>query len=183
MRLAPLAGCAVAGVMLLGGCTSGASDGGGKPSALAPSVTSIPPESPPGTGVVVIGGAPSTFTVDSCRLEPDPAEPELARALVVMKGSGTTKAGVDFTIELQRFSTGADVVTYTDTMTYSDSGRILQAQRIEVGGQVTDLRDAKAATALLRTRAGGVRASALASAPGERAKDGGLIGLALDATC
>lgn len=102
---------------------------------------------------------------------------------MTLAGAGTTGSGVAFTIELQRFGTGTSVVTYTDTVTYADTGRILQAQRIEVGGRVTDLRDSKASTALVRTRDGGVTASGLASAPGSSADDGGLIGIALDATC
>src|SRR3546814_11578187 len=69
--------------------------------------------------------------------------------------------------------------TYTDTVTYTDPGRILQAQRIEVAGQVTDLRDPEVTTSLLRLRPDGLSLQALASGPGEDADDGGLIGLAL----
>ncbi|HEY9557762.1 MAG TPA: hypothetical protein VIR58_13575, partial [Acidimicrobiales bacterium] len=83
----------------------------------------------------------------------------------------------------QRFATGVDPVTYTDTVTYTDPGRILQAQRIEVAGQVTDLRDPEVTTSLLRLRPDGLSLQALASGPGEDADDGGLIGLALNATC
>ena len=133
--------------------------------------------------MIVIGGTTSSFAVLSCRLEPNPAEPVAARALVSLAGSGTTGAGVAFTVELQRFATGTSVVTYTDTVTYSDAARILQAQRVEVNGQVTDLRDPKAAIALVRTRTGGLSASGLASAPGAQPEDGGLIGFALDASC
>lgn len=143
----------------------------------------VPDPAPAGTGVIVVGGTASSFAVTTCRLEPDPAAPAGARALVTLSGAGTTGSGVAFTVELQRFATGTGVVTYTDTVTYTDSGRILQAQRIEVNGQVTDLRDPKAATPLVRTGAGGVTASGLASAPGDGPDDGGLIGLALSATC
>jgi len=122
--------------------------------------------------------------VTSCRLEPDPAEPEGARALLVAAGSGRTASGVPFTVEVQRFATNInDVVTFTDTIAYTDAARILQAQRIEVSGQVTDLRDPGATSALLRTRADGVSATGLASAPGDDADDGGLVALALDLTC
>lgn len=172
-------------------CSSGSDDGappatgeGGTGSTIErPTVPDLPGESPAGTGVVVVGGTSSSFAVSECRLEPDPAAPAAARALVAVKGAGTTGSGVAFTVELQRFATGTGVVTYTDTVTYSDGGRILQAQRIEVNGQVTDLRDPKAATPLVRTRDGGVTASGLASAPGDGPDDGGLIGLALDASC
>jgi hypothetical protein len=175
---------------LVAGCSSG-SDGGAPPqtgggtgSTLErPAVPDVPGESRPGTGVIVVGGTTSSFAVTECQLEPDPAAPTGARALVALKGAGTTGSGVAFTVELQRFATGTGVVTYTDTVSYADAGRILQAQRIEVNGQVTDLRDPKAATPLVRTRSGGVTARGLASAPGDGPDDGGLIGLALDATC
>lgn len=142
-----------------------------------------PSPSPAGTGVVVLGGTSSSFAVTSCRLEPDPAAPEAARALVELEGAGTTGSGVPFTVEVQRFATGTDVVTFTDTVTYTDPARILQAQRIEVNGQVTDLRDPKASSSLLRTRGGGVSASGRAGAPGDGSRDEGIIGFALDATC
>lgn len=161
----------------------GGTGGGTAPTIAGPEVPAVPPPSPAGTGVVVVGGTMSSFAVTACRLEPDPAETEGARTLVAVAGAGTTGSGVAFTIELQRFATGTDVVTYTDTVTYSDSGRILQAQRIEVNGQVTDLRDPKASMSLVRTRSNGMTASGLASAPGDGPDDGGLIGLTLDATC
>lgn len=185
---------ALAAVLLAAACSSGSdgSDGAAPPatggdgtgtSIERPTLPDVPGESPPGTGVIVVGGTTSSFAVTACRLEPDPAEPEGARALVAVSGAGTTGSGVAFTVELQRFATGTDVVTYTDTVTYSDSARILQAQRIEVRGQVTDLRDPRASTSLVRTRVGGVTAAGLASGPGDGLDDGGLIGLALDATC
>jgi hypothetical protein len=164
-----------------GSGSPGTTAGGSGPAAAE--VPALPTPSAPGTGTVVVGGTTSSFALTTCELEPDPAAPEGARALVLVEGAGTTGSGVAFTIELQRFATGADVVTYTDTVTYADSARILQAQRIEVGGQVTDLRDAKATSSLIRLRADGVTAAGLAGAPGDAADDEGIIGLALDATC
>jgi hypothetical protein len=52
-----------------------------------------------------------------------------------------------------------------------------------VAGQVTDLRDPKASTALVRTRPGGLSAAGLAGGPGDGPDDDGIIGIALDATC
>lgn len=168
---------------------SDAVDVGGSPTTTAPAasgtaeVPALPPESPAGTGVIVVGGTSSTFAVSTCRLEPDGSEPPGAQTLVAVDGAGTTGAGVPFTIELQRFATGTDVITFTDTVTYTDSGRILQAQRIEVAGQVTDLRDPDATSALVRVRADGVTAAGLAGPPGAVAGDEGITGIALDATC
>lgn len=182
-----LLGLAVALTACAGGDDSagGPDTAGGEPTLAIdrPDVPALPYPSPAGTGVVVVGGTASSFAVTSCRLEPDPTEPEAARALATLTGAGTTGSGVAFTIELQRFAAGSQVVTFTDTVTYADAGRILQAQRIEVGGQVTDLRDPDATTPLVRLRPGGVTAAGLASGPGEGSDDGGLIGLALDATC
>ena len=185
---------AVVVVATAAGCSS-SDDGGGAPvdpggrapessePAAAVTAPGAPAPSPPGTGIVVVGGASHPFEVTECRLEPDPDQPEGARTLVAVTGAGTTERGVAFTVEVQRFATGTEVQTFTDTVVYADSGRILQAQRIEVGGQVTDLRDPDATSALLRVRADGVSLSGLASGPGEDQEDGGLIGLALDATC
>lgn len=189
MRVPPLA-VGFAGAVLLAACSGGSDDARApdtgdtsEVSVSGASAPTAPPESPAGTGVVVVGGRSSAFDVTACSLEPDPSEPEGARTLISVEGGGTTAAGVPFTVEVQRFSTGTEVQTFTDTLVYADTGRILQAQRIEVGGQVTDLRDPEATSALLRVRADGVSLSGIASGPGEDQEDGGLIGIALDATC
>jgi hypothetical protein len=162
----------------------GSSDGSADSAPTAPSgIPTVPAPSAAGQGAIVVGGTTSSFAVTSCRLEPDPAQPEGARALVELDGAGTTAAGVPFTVEVQRFATGTEVITYTDTVTYTDAGRILQAQRIEVGGQVSDLRDPKASSALLRLRSGGLSAAGRAGGPGDGPDDDGIIGIALDATC
>ena len=56
-------------------------------------------------------------------------------------------------------------------------------QRIEVGGQVTDLRDSDATTPLLRTSGRAVTAAGLAGAPGDGAEAEGIVGFALATTC
>jgi hypothetical protein len=181
---------AVLAVALLG-CSS-SDDGGEAADDTSIGVTAPPTEvtappvpapSPPGTGVVVLGGTSSSFAVTACQLEPDGTEPEGAQTLLLVSGTGTTGGGVGFELEVRRFATGTDVVTYTDTITYADSARILQAQRIEVAGQVDDLRDPEATSSLLRPRADGVSAAGLAGPPGEGAGADGTVGLAVDATC
>ena len=65
-----------------------------------------------------------------------------------------------------------------------DTARILQVQRFEVAGEVTDLRDPDARGTLLRVRPDGLSATGIAGPPGTSAPEGpGLVGLALDATC
>jgi hypothetical protein len=177
-------------VVLLGACSSSSDDDGadlapsGSGDIAAPAVPDVPAPSAAGAGTIVVGATTSTFEVTGCRLDPDPAAPEAARALVVATGAGTTSRGDPFTVELQRFATTLDdVVTYTDTIAYTDAARILQAQRIEVGGQVTDLRDPDASSSLLRPRADGVSGAGLAGPPGGSAADEGVVGLAVDLTC
>lgn len=184
-------GAAVGVVALLGlaACSSGgggSGDGAPEPASAttAPTVPAPPAPGPSGQGTVVVGGTARPFEVVECRLEPDPAEPEAARALLVVTGAGTTSRGDAFTVEVQRFAaTLGETTTYTDTITYQDPARILQAQRVEVAGQVTDLRDPAATSPLLRPRADGVSGAGLAGPPGDTAEEGGLVGLALDATC
>ena len=185
-----LAALGLAAVLV--GCGDGGSDDEGAPPGTGdrPGTTEAPPGAPepppapePGTGVVVVGGTSSSFDLTECRLAPHPSEPAGAQTLVSLSGSGTTARGVEFTVEVQRFATGTDVRTFTDTATYTDTARILQAQRVEVAGGVTDLRDPDASSALLRVRPDGVSLSGLASGPGDDAEEGGLVGLALNATC
>ena len=179
---------ALAAVLALASCSD---DGGGDDGASlgvtsAPTevtAPSIPPPSAVGTGVIVLGGASSSFAITVCRLAADPTDPVGAQTLVLITGTGTTAGGVGFEVELKRFATGTDVTTYTDTVAYTDAGRILQAQRIEVNGQVSDLRDPSAVSTMIRVRADGASAVGLAGPPGEGADADGTVGVAFDATC
>jgi len=174
--------------VLVASCSSGDDDGGeggpeiGSTSSIAPPVTpELPAESPPGTGVVVIGGTTATFAVTACELEPGEAEGATA-PLVLVTGQGTRGNGVAFTVEVARTSTEDE--TFSDLITYVDTARILQVQRSELAGEVSDLRDPAARSTLLRLRPGGLSATGIAGPPGTRAPQGpGLVGLSLDASC
>ncbi len=186
-------GLAAVALVALGACSSSDDDGSdavgadGSIGVTAPPAEVTAPPAPPasaaGTGVVQLGGSSSSFAVLECRLEPDGSEPAGAQTLVLVTGTGTTGSGVPFEVEVRRFATGVEPVTYTDTISYADTARILQAQRIEVAGQVDDLRDPDATSSLLRPRADGVSATGLAGPPGEGADADGTVGFALDATC
>lgn len=187
MRLRSIAATAAL-VVLVTACSGDDADDDGASLGVTEPPTEVtappvPAPAPPGTGVVVAGGTASSFAVTGCRLTADPAEPPGAQTLVLIAGAGTTGAGVAFEVEIKRFATGTDVQTYTDTITYTDVARILQAQRIEVAGQVTDLRDPDAVVSMIRPRADGVSASGLAGPPGEGAGAEGTVGFAIDATC
>lgn len=175
-------------VALIAACSSDDTDDDGASLGVTEPPTEVtapplPAPAPPGTGVVVTGGTSSSFAVTGCRLSADPTDPPAAQTLVLIAGAGTTAAGVAFEVEIKRFATGTDVQTYTDTITYADAARILQAQRIEVAGEVTDLRDPDAVSSMIRTRSDGVSASGLAGPPGEAAGAEGTVGFAIDATC
>ncbi len=178
-------------VLALAACSDGDSgdddDGAGlgtTSSIGAPSAPDIPPASPAGTGVVVIGerGSGSSFAVTDCSLEP--AQPDAdAGVLLQVAGAGTTGRGVPFQVEVVRSATSGEAETFTDLITYSDTARILQVQRFETAGEVSDLRDPDARGTLLRTRAGGLSAVGIAGPPGTDVDGPGLVGFALDLTC
>jgi hypothetical protein len=148
----------------------------------APSAPQVPTVSPAGTGVVVIGerGTGSSFSVTECSLEPAEGE---AGQLLHARGAGTTGSGVPFEIEVLRTSTSGAAETFTDLITYADTARILQVQRFETAGEVSDLRDPDARGTLLRTREGGLSAVGIAGPPGTDDEGPGLVGFALDLTC
>jgi hypothetical protein len=185
-----LAATVVTGLLALAACSDG--DGGddddgaglGTTSSIAPpSAPDVPRPSRAGTGVVVVGerGTGSSFAVTSCVLDPD--DPEAAGALLRVTGEGTTASGVPFRVEVSRSATAAAAETFTDLITYTDTARILQVQRFEAAGEVSDLRDPDARGTLLRTRDGGLSATGIAGPPGTDVKGPGLVGLALDVTC
>jgi hypothetical protein len=179
----------VAAVALLAACTGGGDaddDGASLGDTSAPTkVTApeLPAASPSGTGVVVVGGSTSSFAVTACRLTPT-TEASTAATLLLLTGEGTTGSGVRFTLEVQRFATSTGIETFTDTVSYADTARILQIQRSEVDGEVTDLRDPDARGTLVRVRPDGLSAAGIAGPPGAVAgEDEGIVGLAVDATC
>ena len=188
MRVRRLLAVATAAAMV-----TGCSDGGGDDDGASLGDTSaptkvtapeVPAPSPAGTGVVVVGRTTSSFAVIECRLAPSDETESASTTLLLVTGEGTTGAGVPFQVEVQRFATSTSVETFTDTVSYSDTARILQVQRFEVAGEVTDLRDPDARGTLLHVRPDGLSAAGIAGPPGAVAgEDEGLVGLALDATC
>ena len=181
-------GALVVVVVGLAACSGGGDDDDGADlgttSTLAPAeAPDLPAESPAGTGVVVIGETNASFAVTDCQLEPGEGD-GVTTPLVHVAGEGTTGSGVPFQVEISRSSTTGAAETFTDTVSYSDTGRILQIQRVEVAGEVLDLRDPDARGTLVRVRPGGVSATGIAGPPGTVAgEDPGLVGLAIDATC
>jgi hypothetical protein len=177
----------LAALALLTACggSDGDDDGASLGETAPPSVVTAPPLPPtpaPGNGTVVVGGTTSQLSVSQCRLEPAPDD---ASTLLVVTGAGTTASDVPFQIEVKRFANDSEVAeTFTDTISYSDTARILQVQRYEVDGEVSDLRDPGARGTLLRVRPDGLSATGLAGPPGSGGQDTeGIVGLSLDVTC
>jgi len=167
------------------GDDGGSDDGSdlGTTSSLAPPVApSVPDPSPVGTGVVLIGELAASFQVTGCDLDLAPAG--TTGELLRLEGSGSRSNGVPFTVEVVRSASAEAEAAFTDLITYVDTARILQVQRSEIGGEVSDLRDPDARGTLLRVRPDGLSATGIAGPPGTSAPKGpGLVGLALDATC
>lgn len=178
----------VVALAFLAACSGGGTepdDGAslGVTATLAPvTAPPAPAVSPAGTGVVVIGGSSSSFSVTECELTSAEGD---AATLLRVTGAGTTANEVPFQVEVQRFAVDTDAAkTFTDTITYRDTARILQLQRFEVDGVVSDLRDPEAVSTLLRVRSDGVSAVGLAGPPGTGADiKEGMVGFALDASC
>jgi hypothetical protein len=177
-------------IALLGGCSGGDGgddddDGASLGDTAPPTEVTAPAPLPPsaaGTGTVVVGGSTSELSVTTCDLEPADDDPSV---LLSVTGAGTTANGVPFQVEVNRFAVDSAVAeTFTDTITYSDTARILQMQRSERDGEVTDLRDPAARATLLRVRPDGVSATGLAGPPGTGGDfTEGIVGFAFDATC
>jgi hypothetical protein len=148
--LAVLLGC----VALAGAC----SGGGGEEHLTAPSSTvktgTTAAPSSPGKGSLVLGGFPYEFAVERCQATPATDEPEAARTLFRLEGTGRTFQDEPFTVTVLRFQTQRDATTtVTDTVDVRITGdrpRQSQAQRVEVAGATTDLRDPAASGPLLR---------------------------------
>ena len=177
---------ALALTFALGACAGGGEDDDGaslgSTSSLVPVTTpESPAPSPAGTGVVVIGGGTYSFAVTACALEA--AEGGPTSQLVHLTGEGTTAGDVPFEVEVTRTSTTAAAETFTDLITYQDTARILQVQRFEAAGEVSDLRDPAARSTLLRVRPDGLSATGIAGPPGTGEEGPGLVGFALDASC
>jgi hypothetical protein len=179
----------LAALAALAACSGGGSDGDDDGASLGDTAppTKVTAPAPPatsaaGTGTVVVGRTTSPFSVTECHLEPSEDD---ATTLLTVTGAGTTANGVPFQIEVKRFATDSEVAeTFTDTISYSDTARILQVQRFEVDGEVSDLRDPDARGTLLRVRPDGLSAAGLAGPPGSGGDvTEGIVGFAVDATC
>jgi hypothetical protein len=145
------------------------------------------PVSKPGTGSIAIGAAVSTFAVTACSPSGEPPDAQGNHVVFGLAGKGTTKAGVDFTVTLRRLETPGDQATFDDEVAYIDTARIYQAQRVESGGTITDVRAPKATAPMLVISMGHVAGKGRMAPPGDTGIDAKghdfTIPLLIDATC
>lgn len=138
----------------------------------APEIPDFLPE--PGTGVVVIGGGEAvTLEITDCTIDAS-AQPEgqVPAELVSATASGTTADGAELLVEVRRFRSLGASPTVTDTVTLVEGDpeapdRALVAQRFEVDGLVTDLRDPDADDPLLRVSGPTIDGGGVFAAPGD----------------
>lgn len=211
-RCRPLAGLLLTFVVLVavGGCgddDAGPADdpsaepGTSEGSITAPSPAPEPlgveplaaarPEPPaPGRARLVLGGSvDAELDLTRCEID-DAAAPEGDEPVrqVAAEATGQRADGRALLLEVSRFVAPGDATTITDTVTVTEGpadrpARVLQAQRFEVDGLVSDGREPGATSPLLQVGDATVEGSARFAPPGNFADDGGLVEGAVALTC
>lgn len=108
--------------------------------------------------------------------------------LLNLVARGTKGDDIPVTITVRRFAAPGEVLTITDTVTYAEGPDdaptlVLQAQRFEVSGAVTDARDPAAVGALVSDDGDLVTVDGIFGPPGAFAGDAGLVGGSIAARC
>lgn len=144
----------------------------------------------PGEAHVVLGTSLDiTLVVETCTrdlgAQPDGQVPS---EQVAIQASGARADGVPVLLDLKRFRSQGASPTITDTVTVLEGTeatpvRVLQAQRFEVDGQVTDPRDPEADDPLLRVTEQRIVARGLFAPPGSFAADGPLVEGSVSIAC
>lgn len=134
-----------------------------------------------GAGRIVIGSLDVELSMKTCERD-DAALPEgtAPAELVGIRATGVDEDGTPVLVDVRRFRTAGEVPTITDTVTVIEGPEdapdsVLQAQRYEVAGVVSDARDPEADAPLLRLRAGAVTGEGMFAPPGAFADDEGLV--------
>ena len=190
---------ALATSMVLLACSSGSGGSEAAPADSSPAQAYEEPEPAavdeigavdPGTARVVLGSVlDATLQVTSCELDPG-AEPqgEIPAERLVLRAEGQGSDGAPILLEVLRLASQGASSTITDTVLVTEGPedaptRILEAQRFEVGGLVTDPRDPVADEPLLRVTGQEVAAAGVFAPPGAFAVDGGLVEGLVAASC
>jgi hypothetical protein len=184
---------AIAGVLVLAGC-----GGGGDPSSSAGTSSTSPDlafEAPqpasvaaldtptPGMARAVLGAVVDIeLEVEGCEVDLDALpDGEVPAERIRVLATGEATDGAPVKLEVLRLASAGASATITDTVRVTEGPddaptRVLEAQRFEVKGLVTDPRDPDASGPLLTTTGGSViEASGVFAPPGAFAADGGLV--------
>lgn len=135
----------------------------------------------PGTARIAVGQTvDAVVTVTTCALHPGPSTTDASAPLTLVLVEGSSEEGDRIGLEVRRNQTrtvSAESLTDTVTVTVGPAAaptEVLQAQRVEVNGAVTDGRDPEAAGPLLVVGTDTVEARGVFAPPGHFADDGGL---------
>ena len=175
-------------VLLLAACSDGEDPSAATEDASAPPVTTpealaVDDVEPPAEGwarVVVGTELDATLEITTCvrdlAAEPDGQVPS---EQLVVEAHGLAD-GAPLTLDARRYRSHGASPTITDTVRIvhgpSDAPTsVLEAQRFELDGVVTDPRDPEADDPLFRIGAGRVEVRGIFAAPGAFASDGGLV--------
>jgi hypothetical protein len=171
----------IAGALALAACAGGSNASSNDPSTTIAEPPSTLPVAPAGKGTIAVAAAVYSFDVTACP-PPTPPDPQsTAHIVFALAGAGRTDRGSQFTVQITRTETPGDQMTTSDEILYQDSARIYQAQRVEAGGNITDIRDPKAAEPLLHITGGHVTAKGAMGPPGDAAL--GTLPVLVDAAC
>ena len=185
-------------VLAVAACTGGGDDAseagdtdttvtGGAPEPLAVDDVPVPAE---GQARLALGGSLDlTLPVERCVLDLA-AQPDgqIPSEQVTVVARGATPDGQPLMVDIRRFRSEGASPTITDTIRVVEGPedapvRVLEAQRFEVEGLVTDPRDPEADDPLLRVADRRIDARGVFAPPGSFADDGGLVEGAVSVTC
>lgn len=159
----------------------------GVPEPLA--VDGVTPATPGQVRVALGSFLDATLPVEECVLDlgaqPDGQVPSQQ---VTVVARGESDDGRALTVDIRRFRSEGASPTITDTIRVvlgpeDAPERVLEAQRFEVDGLVTDPRDPDADDPLLRVTDGRVDGAGVFAPPGSFADDGGLVQGAVSVAC
>jgi hypothetical protein len=183
-------------------CAAGDGDGGGSgadgPDGPSTTVQGAAPEQlavtdlgrpADGQARLALGGRfDVTLDVTTCTRDLDAApDGEVPSEQVVVEATGEVD-GVPLSLSVRRYRSQGASPTTTDTVRVTHGPpdaptAVLEAQRFEVDGLVTDPRDPDADDPLLRVTDAGIAAEGMFAPPGAFADDGGLVEGAVSVGC
>ncbi len=188
----------VMSMLLVAGCGSDEDAGSGASSTTTTAAAPAPTLGPvpdigtgPDAALLFLADVPGMIDLEitSCVIdlaaEPDgqvPAE------LLGVSAIGETEDGTTVNLDVRRFRSVGASPTITDTVTIAFGDpetpeRVLVAQRFEVDGLVSDIRDPDADAPLLVVGPGGFEGRGLFAAPGADVEDGGAVEGVVRGTC